>query len=158
MSRISEWNQEQNWMKIKMNNILEAQEAETHQTELSEQANSVAEGALTKIVSKTAKSKKETKLFNKNLKSMLDLMSGEDMTTSITNLASIDTLWINAKEHLDSFATALDTWASKIVTKTVQIKYEEKNKPTSTPSLLDRMSTGVKRTWSSITGGEVKTS
>ena len=112
-----------------------------------------ASNAYTPLISNIAQSKIETDLFNKNIELMTTALTSSNMLLSIMNIKAIDDLWVQANTHLSEFATALDEWAAKTVTKTVKIKYEEENKPKETNGFFGTVGDTVDRVFSSSIRG-----
>jgi hypothetical protein len=104
------------------------------------------------LLTTVAATKEETDLFNKNMKLLLDTFNSDMMAKAISNLQLIDSTWVDATTHLGEFATKLDEWASKVVTKTVQIEYKESNRPSGTGGFLDTVGSAVKTFVGGITG------
>ena len=94
----------------------------------------------------------KTQDFSKNMDSLLDLFNSSEMQSGILNIQRIDELWIQAQESLSGFAKELDEWASKVVVKTVQIRYEESNRPSGTSGFFGGVGARVDSLISSVTG------
>jgi hypothetical protein len=107
-------------------------------------ANDAVNEQYSEQLSSIANSDEKTEDFTKNMKTLLDLFTGDNMLNSIANLQLIDSTWIDAQTHLTEFATKLDEWAAKVVTKTVKIKYEgSSNKDAGSTPDSKFISTGI---------------
>lgn len=125
------------------------QEKKEMQIESEKRFAEVSQDALNQQIFGIAQSKEETILFNDNMNILLDLMTGSRMETGITNLYLIDQVWVDATTHLQQFADKLDEWASKVVTKTVKIKYEEENRPSRTSGFFESAGRSIDKVFSS---------
>lgn len=104
-------------------------------------------------VSEIAQSKEQTALFMANMDDLLGIMTGPLMDATLHNLFMMDVTFVSADRHFVEFRDKLEAWASKVTTKTVEIRYTESNKPSGTGGFLSSVGGAVSRFVSSVTGG-----
>lgn len=135
-----------------INDIIALEEKWSEEKQLAQEQEKVNEDIIISKyedkVSNIAQSAEKTQDFSNNMNTLLDLFTSNLMETSISNLQLIDSTWIDATTHMQEFADKLDAWASKVVTKTVQIKYKESNKPSRTSGFFGTLGSAIDRTFS----------